>query len=67
MIPVPQQLRERIRGEFREMPGLCLTPGQLQQLSSIEPALCQEVLDALVGERFLRITPDGAYVRTGVR
>jgi hypothetical protein len=57
------ELRERIRGEYLEMPGLRLTPGQMQRLGGVERSLCQMVLDALVDEKFLCVKSDGAYAR----
>jgi hypothetical protein len=38
----------RVRGEFREMPGLRLTLPQASRLFSIEPTRCERVLGALV-------------------
>jgi len=54
---------DRIRGEFLEMPGLCLTRGQAQRLCGVERTLCQHVLDRLVATRFLCIKPNGMYAR----
>jgi hypothetical protein len=52
---------ERVRAHYLEMPGQRLRAGQLQRLCGIEPAICDMVLDALVGERFLCLEPDGRY------
>jgi hypothetical protein len=54
---------QRLRGEYLEMPGLRLTPGQVQRLCGIEPRVCQAVLDALVDAKFLATRPDGHYAR----
>ncbi len=54
---------ERLRGEYLEMPGLRLRAEQVQRLCGIERTLCQSVLDALVGEQFLCVRPDGHYAR----
>ena len=43
-----RQLCERIRAEFREMPGLRLTLPQASRLFSLEPERCGRVLAALV-------------------
>jgi len=51
-----------IRSEYDEMPGLCLTRAQVQRLWLLEPAACDNVLQALVEAGYLRLTPDG-YVR----
>ena len=56
-------LVERIRAEFMEMPGLCLTLEQARLLCGVERMLCQRVLDMLVDTQFLCIKPNGAYAR----
>jgi hypothetical protein len=56
-------LLTRIRGEYLEMPGLCLTPDQATRLWGLEPAECRALLEALVGAQFLTRTRDGAYQR----
>jgi len=55
-------LAARVKSEFREMPGLHLTFSQACRLWHMDPATCEAVLTALVGEQFLRRTADGAYV-----
>ena len=59
------QVLERIRAEYREMPGMNLKLEEVQRLCGIERSLCQAVLDALVEARFLRVRSDGCYVRFG--
>ncbi len=59
----PEVLVHRIRAEFMEMPGLRLTPAQATRLWRLEPAVCQEVIDTLVGTRFLRWTAGGMVMR----
>jgi hypothetical protein len=54
---------DRVRGEYREMPGLSLTPDQAARLWGMERQACQTVLEALVGSGFLRRTSGGGYVR----
>jgi len=53
----------RLRAEFLEMPGLRLTPDQVQRLCGVERTMCQMVLDVLVDEEFLGVTLDGQYAR----
>ena len=53
----------RIREEFREMPGLRLTPAQATRLWGMEHAVCREVIDRLVEASFLRWTASGAVTR----
>ena len=54
---------ERIRAEYLEMPGMRLTPEQVQRLSGVDSAVCRLVLDDLVRAKFLRLGPDGSYAR----
>jgi hypothetical protein len=54
---------ERLRAEFLEMPGLRLNVTQVQRLCGVDRTLCQDVLDALVDVKFLRVNPDGTYAR----
>ena len=56
-------IAERVRGEFREMPGLSLTLAQAQRLWSLDPATCIDVLTELVETGFLSRRPDGAFCR----
>jgi len=56
-------LVERIRGEFREMPGLQLTLDQAQRLFDLDPAACRHVIDTLVEASFLRWTASGTIVQ----
>ena len=54
----------RLRAEFLEMPGLRLTSVQVQRLCGVERTLCQLALDSLVDAKFLSVKPDGVYGRT---
>ena len=53
----------RIRAEYVEMPGMRLTPQQLERLTGVDASVCRAVLDDLVRARFLRLTDDGTYLR----
>jgi hypothetical protein len=44
----------RVRGEYREMPGLRLTPAEACRFWQIDRATCEAVFRTLVEERFLR-------------
>ena len=57
-------ITERVRGEFREMPGLSLTLAQAGRLWSLDSSTCDEVLSQLVESGFLSRRPDGAFCRT---
>jgi len=56
-------LVSRIRAEFREMPGLKLTPAQAQRLWNLNDGTCEAALSLLVDHKFLFRTADGAFVR----
>jgi hypothetical protein len=56
-------IAERVRGEFREMPGLTLTLAQAGRLWSLDAATCSEVLSQLVSSGFLSRRADGAFCR----
>jgi hypothetical protein len=60
-------LIERILGEYREMPGLALTPDQAQRLWGCDAVTCQAVVELLItrgelrwssGRRLVRATPN---------
>lgn len=53
----------RVRGEFLEMPGLCLTTRQAARLWGLEPSACENVIELLVQSAFLRRTPGGMVAR----
>ena len=57
-------LTRRIRDEFKEMPGLRLTPAQAMRLWGVETKACYAVIDSLVAAAFLRWTPGGRVTRT---
>jgi hypothetical protein len=53
----------RVREEFREMPGLRLTPAQATRLWGLESEMCDRVIAALVASAFLRWTATGVVTR----
>jgi hypothetical protein len=55
----------RIREEFREMPGLRLTPAQATRLWGMDQEACNQVIKQLVETAYLRWTESGAVTRTG--
>lgn len=59
-----QDMLQRIRGEFVEMPGLRLTPAQAQRLWGLERRRCEELLKVLVKDNFLSQTRDGSFIKT---
>ena len=60
-------LHARVRGEYREMPGLRLTLPQAARLFNLEPARCEQVLDALVTDGALRTNGREYYGNDTVR
>ena len=58
-----ENILNRLRAEYLEMPGLQLTAEQVQRLCGIEPKLCQSALVALVDAKFLCVTSGGRYAR----
>ncbi|MFA5909177.1 MAG: hypothetical protein WC815_10405 [Vicinamibacterales bacterium] len=59
----PNDLELRVRGEYREMPGLRLRAEQAMRLWSLDRATCERLLDDLVGAGFLQRDDTGRYVR----
>ena len=58
-----QQVIDRLRAEFVEMPGLRLSAEQVERLCGVEHTVCQLILDSLVDSKFLCRKPDGMYTR----
>jgi hypothetical protein len=58
-----EDVLNRLRAEFLEMPGLRLKSEQVQRLCGVEQTICQLVLDSLVNAKFLCVKSDGAYAR----
>jgi hypothetical protein len=58
---VTDALLDRIRGEFREMPGLSLTLRQAARLWRLDAVACDVALRILVEERFLDRTRRGVF------
>jgi hypothetical protein len=61
----PSEWTQIVRGEFLQIPGLRLTRKQIQQLWGLSSETCDRVLETLVNQRFLQLTPDGYYVHGG--
>jgi hypothetical protein len=53
----------RIRGEYTEMPGLCLTLQQACRLWGLDRHACEGYLARLVKSGFLARTREGIYTR----
>ena len=57
---------EHVRGEYLNMPGLCLSEAQACRLWNVEPLVCVAILQALVDTGFLIKTSTGMYYRSRV-
>jgi hypothetical protein len=55
-------LMRRVRAEFDDLPGMCLTFQQVARLMGFDDRTCAQVLHALLMAGYLR-QRDGAYVR----
>ncbi len=58
-----QQVLNRIRAEFEEMPDMKLTSEQIQRLCGVNRSLCEAALESLVQMQFLSVTSDRRYTR----
>jgi hypothetical protein len=57
-------LLQRVREQYREMPGLTLTKPQATLLFGVAPSVCAAMLRALVMENFLSRSGDGLFVQS---
>ena len=57
------EIVQRLRAKYIDMPGLALTAEQVQRLCGIEHHVCRSVLDTLVNAQFLATGPNGEYAR----
>ena len=56
-----QQMLNRVRGEFLEMPGLRLRLDQAQRLWGLDGPTCEELLSSLVDTKFLSRRGNDVY------
>jgi hypothetical protein len=61
-MPSLESLVARVRGEYREMPGLRLTFAQACRLWQVDAPTCETLLQQLVREAFLYKADNGAYI-----
>jgi hypothetical protein len=54
-------LSDRIRNEFLEMPGTCLTIAQAARLFGMSGEACTRIFGELVNAGRLRLSPDNRY------
>jgi DNA-binding IclR family transcriptional regulator len=55
-------IENRVRSEFLEMPGLCLTAAQASRLWALDRSTSERILKGLVSAGFLACTRRGAYL-----
>jgi len=56
-----EELFQRVRAEYLEMPGLRLTPPQAQCLFGLDSETCDAVLGTLLDSKFLIRTHTGLF------
>ena len=56
-----EALLNRVRGEYREMPGMRLTIDQAMRLWGMDRQTCSDLFASLVAARFLEMDRDGRY------
>jgi hypothetical protein len=56
-------LVRRVRGEYREMPGMRLTVDQAMRLWMLDRLTCSDVLNSLVAAHFLECDRSGRYAK----
>lgn len=61
---IDPELMQRVRAEFREMPGLRLTFQQACRLWGIDRMTCEGLVAALLEADIVRLTRAGAIVRS---
>ena len=54
-------LLRRVRGEYREMPGMRLTIEQAMRLWNVDRQACAAVLNSLVASHYLQVDTFGRY------
>jgi predicted transcriptional regulator of viral defense system len=52
-----------MEAEYREMPGLKLTPRQAERLLGLDRNTCELAISALTRRGFLKQTAEGTYLR----
>lgn len=64
---IDRAVLDRIRAEYHEMPGMCLTLAQAARLFSVDPGACAWALDTLVADGTLRTNGREFLARTSGR
>jgi hypothetical protein len=58
-----EQLLRRVRAEYEELGGLNLTFAQARRLFCVRDDVCLRVLNKLIRDGVLRVSPENLYVR----
>jgi len=58
-----EELLQRVRAEYLEMPSLRLTIWEAQRLFGLTPSVCVTILETLLKQNFLSRTTDGLFVQ----
>ena len=61
--PALDDLLSRVAGEYREMPGMCVTRQQAQRLWGLDSTTCELVLATLVDRGVVRRTSGGKFIK----
>ena len=57
----------RVRAEYREMPGLCLTAQQACRLWQLDLTDCTRILELLVAQHVLKRSATGVFIADDLR
>ena len=58
-----EQLLRRVRAEYEDLRGLNLTFAQARRLFGVRDDVCLRVLNKLIRDGVLRVSPENLYVR----
>lgn len=61
--PALDDVLNRVKGEYNEMPGMCVTRMQAQRLWGLDSVTCERVLTTLLERGVVRRTSRGMYVK----
>ena len=56
----------RVRSAYVKMPGMRLTPAQIERLCGIDASACVAAVNALLEQKFLCANEDGTYSRAAL-
>ena len=62
-----EALMVRVRAEYQEMPGLCLTVQQACRLWQLDLTDCTRILDLLVAQHVLKRSATGVFIADDLR